>query len=140
MQRPRTSHLQALHHTLKYIQGTIGQGILLKATDHLSLKAYSDSDWAACPFSRRSVTGYVIHLGNSPISWKSKKQSTVSRSSSEAEYRAMATVMSELIWVKSVLAAIGIFLDRPMYLFCDNQATLHIAKNTVFLEIQNTSR
>ena len=62
MQQPRTSHLQALCHTLCYIQGTIGQGILLKATDKLTLKAYSDSDWASCPFSRRSVTGYVIHL------------------------------------------------------------------------------
>jgi len=90
MQNPRTSHLQALHHTMRYIQGTIGQGIILKATDQLFIKAYTDSDWAACPFSRRSVTGYLIHLGSAPISWKSKKQCTVSKSSSEAEYRAMS--------------------------------------------------
>jgi len=73
MQYPRTFHLQALHHTLRYIQGTIGHGILLKVTDHLALQAYSDSDWAACPFFRRSITGYLIHFGASPISWKSKK-------------------------------------------------------------------
>jgi len=68
MQQPHTSHLTALQHTLRYIQGTIGQGILLKATDQITLQAYSDSNWAACPYSRRSVTGYIILFGSSPIS------------------------------------------------------------------------
>jgi len=63
IQKLRSSHLQALHHTLRYIQGTIGQGILLKATDQLSLQAYSDSDWVACPFFRRSITGYLTRFG-----------------------------------------------------------------------------
>jgi len=73
MQQPRTSHFKALQHVLRYIQGTIGAGILLKGTDKLTLQAYSDSDWATCPSTRRSIIGYLVLFGNSPISWKSKK-------------------------------------------------------------------
>jgi len=68
------------------------------------------------------------------VSWKIKKQGTVSRSSAKAEYKAMANVTSELIWIKSFLPAMGVFLSSPMKLFCDSQATLHIAKNPVFHE------
>lgn len=103
LQQPRVPHFQALHHVLRYVAGTIGQGILLYATDQLTLQGYSDSDWASCPNSRRSVTGYVMLLGNSPISWKSKKQGTVSKSSSEAEYRAMAAASSEITWLVRLL-------------------------------------
>lgn len=96
MHSPRMHHFDALQHVLHYVANTAGQGILLKGNDSLVLKAYSDSDWAACPNTRRSVTGYVMLLGNSPISWKSKKQTNVSKSSSEAEYRAMAAAASEV--------------------------------------------
>ncbi|KAL8155975.1 hypothetical protein AgCh_001144 [Apium graveolens] len=80
---------------LKLSAGDAGQGIKLQNPDRLILQAFSDSDWASCPDSRRSVTGYVLLLGGSPVTWKSKKQPTVSRSSSEAEYRAMAAATSE---------------------------------------------
>lgn len=73
MHQPRVPHFDALAHTLRYIAHTAGQGIMLKVSDNLTLQAFSDSDWAACPDSRRSVTGYVLMLGNSPITWKSKK-------------------------------------------------------------------
>ena len=73
MQQPRDTHLQALHHTICYVAHTAGQGILMKGADNLVLQAFSDSDWADCPDSRRSKSGYVLKLGNSPISWKSKK-------------------------------------------------------------------
>jgi len=96
LQHPRTTHLQALLHTLAYIQGTSTQGILLSGADHLRLQAFSDLDWATCPSSRRSVTGYLMLLGSAPLSWKSKKQSTVSHSSSEVEYRAIAQAASEI--------------------------------------------
>ena len=84
MQHPKTSHLQALLHTLAYIQGTMTQGILLEGADQHSLQAFSDSDCAACSSSRSSyaTSSYLAH----PINWKSKKQGTVSRDSSEAEY------------------------------------------------------
>lgn len=96
MQEPRTPHFKAMEHVLKYIKGTEGQGILMKVIDTISLQAFSDSDWASCPVTRRSITGHLVLLGNSPISWKSKKQSTVSKSSTEAEYRAMSQATSEI--------------------------------------------
>ena len=70
MQQPREPHLQALHHTVSYVAHTVGQGILLKGSDKLVLQAFSDSDWASCIDSRKSVSGYVLQLGQSPISWK----------------------------------------------------------------------
>ncbi|XP_057529764.1 uncharacterized mitochondrial protein AtMg00810-like [Amaranthus tricolor] len=100
MQDPKVPHMQALHHTLRYIAGSIGQGILLKAGERISLIGYSDSDWATCPTTRRSITGYLVLFGGSPVSWKRKKQSTISKSSSEAEYRAMAAVASEITYIE----------------------------------------
>jgi len=73
-------------------------------------------------------------LGNSPVSWKTQKQAIVSKSFAEAEYRAMAMTTSELVWIRSFLASLGIFHTQPMKLSCDNQAALHIAKNPVFHE------
>nr|XP_043611481.1 uncharacterized mitochondrial protein AtMg00810-like [Erigeron canadensis] len=73
MKNPQQIHLDGVHHLLRYLKGTNEKGILLNGSTNLSLHAYSDSDWAACPVSRRSVTGYVILFGGSPISWKSKK-------------------------------------------------------------------
>ena len=134
MQQPREEHMEAAKRVLRYLKGNPGQGILLRSDSNLQLYAFCDSDWGACPLTRRSLTGYFVTLGTSPISWKTKKQSTVSRSSAEAEYRAMATVTSEVIWIRSFLAAMGVFLQQLIKLFCDNQAALHIAKNPVFHE------
>ena len=134
MQAPRDSHLHALHHVLRYVNGTAGQGILLQGSDHLTIQAYSDSDWASCPSTRRSVSGYVIMLGSSPISWRSKKQGTVSRSSSEAEYRAMAQTASEVTWLVRLFAELGVTSLKPVTLHCDNQSAIAIAKNPIFHE------
>ena len=80
MQKPKVSHWEAALRLVRYIKGCPGQGILLSSEDSNEMEAFCDSDWAACPNTRRLVTGYVIKLGNSLISWKSKKQHTVSRS------------------------------------------------------------
>jgi len=98
----------------------------------LQLTAYSDSDWASCPMSRRSVTGYVVLLNNSPISWKSKKQSTVARSFAEAEYRAMAQAAAEVTWLASLLKDLGVSHIKPVTLNCNSQSALHIARNPIF--------
>nr|XP_017221138.1 PREDICTED: uncharacterized mitochondrial protein AtMg00810-like [Daucus carota subsp. sativus] len=134
MHAPRTSHFAALHHTLRYLAATVTQGILLKAADHLKLQAFSDADWASCKDSRRSVTGYILLFGQSPVTWKSKKQSTVSKSSAEAEYRAMAAAAAEVTWAVRLLEELGVTDLKPVELLCDNQSALHIARNPVFHE------
>ncbi|KAL0396039.1 UNVERIFIED_CONTAM: Retrovirus-related Pol polyprotein from transposon RE1 [Sesamum calycinum] len=97
-------------------------------------RALQDPDWAACPLSRRSLTGYCIFLGISPVSWKTKKQTTAARSSAEAEYRSMAATTCEITWVTNVLQDLGVRIDTPVPFFCDNKAALHITANPVFHE------
>ncbi|KAJ4769875.1 Retroelement pol polyprotein-like [Rhynchospora pubera] len=134
MQAPLDIHYNAAIRVLRYLKGSPGQGIVLSADNDLLLSGYCDSDWASCPLTRRSLTGYFVMLGDSPISWKTKKQHTVSRSSAEAEYRSMATTSCELTWLKSLLKSLGVSHTRPMKLICDSQAALHIAANPVFHE------
>lgn len=95
-----------------YLKGTAGDGLFLHAKNNLQVYGYCDSDWH--PLSRRSLTSYFVTLGGSPISWRTKKQARVSRSSAEAEYRAMAIATSELVWVRTFLATLGIFHLQPM--------------------------
>ncbi|CAH9056431.1 unnamed protein product [Cuscuta europaea] len=134
MQHPRLAHWEAVLRVLRYLKGSPGQGILLRSDSSLSLTGHCDADWASCPVTRRSVTGYFVSLGFSPISWRTKKQATVSRSSAEAEYRSMASLTCELIWLRNLLRSLGVTHAGPVHLYCDNQAALHIASNPVFHE------
>ncbi|KAD6119214.1 hypothetical protein E3N88_10485 [Mikania micrantha] len=131
---PRENHLNAVIRVLRYLKATPGQGILLPKEGDTRLVAYSDADWLGCQTTRRSRTGYLLLLGGAPISWKSKKQSLVSRSSAEAEYRAMATAVCEVLWVRSLLTELNECQSGSTTVLCDNQAAKHIANNPVFHE------
>lgn len=98
------------------------------------MNAFSDADWATCPDTRRSVTGMCAYIGKSLVSWKYKKQDTVSRSRTEAEYRGMALATYELLLLQQLLTALWITVLSPAKLFCDSKSALHIATNPVFLE------
>ncbi|XP_016649007.1 PREDICTED: uncharacterized mitochondrial protein AtMg00810-like [Prunus mume] len=111
MHNPMESHVVAVKRILRYLKGTLAFGIWFKP-GLLHLHAYSDADWAGDPNDRRSVSGFIVYLGSTPISWASKKQHTVSRSSTEAEYRALAIAAAELAWIRQ--------------LFCDLHVPLHV--------------
>nr|XP_016513771.1 PREDICTED: uncharacterized mitochondrial protein AtMg00810-like [Nicotiana tabacum] len=134
MQRPKQYHLDAALRVVRYIKGSPGLGVFLKRGPISHLFAYCDSDWAAYPNTRRSITGYVIKPGDSLLSWKSKKQQTISRSSTEAEYRSLAAVAAEVTWIVGLLQELNVALNQPVYLYCDSKATLQIASNPIFHE------
>ena len=134
MDKPRAPHLEAAHRVLRYIKGTPGQGIMLPASGELQVTAYCDADWARCLDTRRSTTGFCVFLGGAPVSWRTKKQQTVSRSSAEAEYRSMAAACCEVTWITSLLRDLHVHQRSPIKLFCDNKAAIHIASNPVFHE------
>ncbi|KAL0355756.1 UNVERIFIED_CONTAM: Retrovirus-related Pol polyprotein from transposon RE2 [Sesamum radiatum] len=112
IQHPCEGHWHAALHVVRYLKGTPTTGLFFPASNSFQLRAFCDADWATCSDSCRSLTGFCVFLGDALVSWKTKKQPTVSRSSAEAEYR----------------------IHAPVPLFCDNKAALHIMANPVFHE------
>lgn len=131
---PTDIHLQAAHKVLRYLKNNPGQGLMFNADTKLCLNGFADADWGTCKETRRSITGFCIYLGTSLISWKSKKQSVVSRSSTEAEYRSLAQATCEMIWLQQLLRDLHITVTSTAKLFCDNKSAIHIASNPVFHE------
>ncbi|XP_058180972.1 uncharacterized mitochondrial protein AtMg00810-like [Rhododendron vialii] len=131
MHDPRASHLDAVYRILRYLKSAPGKGILFSNHGHLRLETFTDADWAGSVDDRRSTSGYCTFIGGNLVTWRSKKQSVVARSSAEAEYRAMAHGVCELLWLQTVLRDLGITDNGPMKLYCDNKAAINIAHNPV---------
>ncbi|KAK1663119.1 hypothetical protein QYE76_051278 [Lolium multiflorum] len=131
MHAPRTSHLALVKRVLRYVRGTMDFGLHLLASSSTSLTAYSDADWAGCPDSRRSTSGYCIYYGDSLISWSSKRQTTVSRSSAEAEYRAVAHAVAECCWLRQLLQELHRPLATATLVYCDNVSAIYMSSNPV---------
>ncbi|XP_068322539.1 uncharacterized mitochondrial protein AtMg00810-like [Pyrus communis] len=134
MHFPTMEHFNLVKRLLRYLKGSIGRGIIMKKNESTEITGYCDADWAGNSIDRKSTTGYCTFVGGNLVTWKSKKQAVVARSSTEVEYRAMASTACELIWLKGLLCDLGVSTTQSMSLFCDNQATIHIASNPVFHE------
>ncbi|KAJ9537518.1 hypothetical protein OSB04_030251 [Centaurea solstitialis] len=131
MHDPRLPHLNALKRILRYLKGTISHGLHIKASAVDRLVAYSDADWAGCPTTRRSTSGFCVYLGDNLVSWSSKRQHVVSRSSAEAEYRGIANVVAETAWLRNLLLELYCPLSRATVVFCDNVSAMYLASNPV---------
>ncbi|KAH9801961.1 retrovirus-related pol polyprotein from transposon RE2 [Citrus sinensis] len=131
-QSPTKQDLKAVTRILCYLKGTLDFGLRFLEQSSNQLYAFSESDWAGCLETRRSTTGFCVYLGANLILWCSKKQSTVARSTAEAEYRALSSTTAELTWILSLLQDIGVSPSHIPHLFCDNTSAIYMTRNPVF--------
>ncbi|CAN0870467.1 Retrovirus-related Pol polyprotein from transposon TNT 1-94 [Linum grandiflorum] len=131
---PRMPHQQVVFRILRYLQGTRDHGLFFPARCEFRLTAYADADYAGCIDTRRSTSGWCVAFGDSLVSWRCKKQDKVSKSSTEAEYRSMSDVCSEVVWLIRLLTDLGVSVPTPVHLFGDNTSAIQIAANPVLHE------
>jgi hypothetical protein len=129
MHDPREPHLTALKRLIRYLRGTVDYGLLLHRSSSAELVVYIDADWVGCPDTRRSTSGYAVFLGGNLMSWSSKRQPVVSRSSAEAEYRAVANGVTEASWLRQLLAELHTPLSRSTLV--DNVSAVYLSTNPV---------
>jgi len=126
-----TEHMTALKHIFSYVQGTIHLGLHLSPSPITKLISYTSADWGECPDTRPSTSGYCVFLGDNLISWSSKRQPTISRSSAEAEYRGVANVVSESCWIHNLLLELHFPIPHATMVYCDNVSAIYLSGNHV---------
>lgn len=131
MQCPNIKHLQGVEMILRFIKGALHFGLKIISQSPCRLYGYSDADWGGCATTRRSTTGYSIYLGSNCISWTSKKQTTVARSSAEAKYRTLASTAAVMTWIIYLLHDLGVYLKSVPMLYCDDLSALCMTVNPV---------
>ena len=132
MQQPTDFHWGAVKRILRFLKFSLSDGLRIHRSRSLLLSAFSDADWAGCADDRRSTDGFAVFLGANLVSWSARKQPTVSRSSTESEYKALANATAELVWVQSVLRELGVSQPRAPSLWCDNLGATYLSANPVF--------
>ncbi|XP_015950729.2 uncharacterized mitochondrial protein AtMg00810-like [Arachis duranensis] len=130
MQDSLESHWKLVKRIFRYASETIKYGLHLHKNDLLNITAYCDSDWGGDPDDRKSIGGMCVFLGRNLVSWSFKKQSVVARSSTEAEYRAMADLVAELIWIKNLLSELKVTASTPT-IYCNNLSAMLLAANPI---------
>jgi hypothetical protein len=117
---------------LRYVQGTISLGLKIREDNSLRINAFSDADWPGCLVDRRSTGGFTVYLGSNLLSWNAHKQATVSRSSTEAEYKSLTNATVEVIWVQTIMRELGVSQSGIPCLWCDNLGATYMIANPVF--------
>jgi hypothetical protein len=131
MHAPYEEHLEAMHRILRYLKATPGKGLFFKKTNDKNVAIFTDADWAGSIIDRKSTSGYCTYVWGNLVTWRSKKQGVVARSSAEAKFRAMAQGIYEGMWILRVLKELKIEVELPLKLYCDNKAAISIAHNPV---------
>ncbi|KAM3214769.1 hypothetical protein ACQJBY_066994 [Aegilops geniculata] len=128
---PSTTHWTAVKRILRYLKFSEGLGLQITKSSSMLVTAYSDADWAGCIDDRRSTGGFAVFLGSNLVSWSARKQATVSRSSTEAEYKALANATAEVMWIQTLLYELGIKVPKAARLWCDNIGATYLSANPV---------
>ncbi|GJR05114.1 ribonuclease H-like domain-containing protein [Tanacetum coccineum] len=131
MHGPWEPHFSALKRILRYVRGTLDYGLHLFSSSKTSLVAYLYTDWAGCPTTRRSTSGYCVFLGNNLLSWSSKRQPTLSCSSAEVEYCVVANALAETCWLQNLLRELHTPLSSATLVYCDNVTAVFLSSNPV---------
>jgi histone deacetylase 1/2 len=129
---PTTMHLTAVKRILRYLAYTKSVGLRINRSLSTLVTAFSDADWAGSLDDRRSTRGFAIFLGSNLISWSARKQATVSRSSTEAEYKSVANATAEVMWIQKLLEELRIASPKMAHLWCDNIGATYLSANPVF--------
>ena len=132
METPNQTHLNAAKRILRYIKGTLNDGLLYTSSEEFKLVGYSDSDWGRDLDERKSTTGFTFFMGNTAFTWTSKKQAIVTLSSCEAEYVAASSAVCQGIWLRNVLKYLGFQQENPTEVYIDNRSAIALAKNPVY--------
>jgi histone deacetylase 1/2 len=132
LHKPTTVHWSAVKRILRYLQHTIGVGLRIRKSLSTLVGAFSHADWAGCSDDRRSTGGFAVFLGSNLISWTARKQATVSRSSTEAEYKSLANATAEVMWVQTLLKELGVKGPKFARLWCDNLGATYLSANPAF--------
>jgi hypothetical protein len=132
MQTPRKPHLDAVRRILRYIKHTLHCGIFYEAKSKLQVHGYTDVDWAGNVSDRRSTGGFLFSFGSGAVSWSSKKQPTVALLSTEVEYRGVTIVACEVVWLQKLLSNLGLSVNAPVVIYCDNISSILLANNPVY--------
>ena len=131
MHAPSEDHMNAVYRILKYLKSSPGKGLFFGRNQELEVSGYTDEDWAGDRMDGKSTSGYFTFVAGNLVTWRSKKQKVVSRSSAEAEFRGMVHGICEFLWIRRILRDLGIVLTKPMKLYCDNESAVKIANNPV---------